>query len=98
VTRRLGTGLLRGGIGILVSAACLFLVLRGVDLGRTMDLLAGARPAWLLVAVAGILADLFFRALRWQILAGPDPARAAAPPERLHARRLPGNNVLPAPW
>ncbi len=96
MTRRLGTGLFRGAIGILVSAACLFLALRGVDLGRTADLLAGARPAWLLLAVAAIVADLFFRAVRWQIL--------VAPIRRVPLRRLSGymlvgylaNNVLPA--
>jgi hypothetical protein len=96
VSRRLGTGLVRGGIGILVSAACVFLVLRGVDVGRTADLLAGARPAWLVVAVAGIMADLFFRALRWQILVAPI---RRVPLGRLSGYMLVGylaNNVLPA--
>ena len=96
MSRRIGTGLVRGGIGILVSIACLFLVLRGVDLGRTADLLGGARPAWLLLAVAGILADLFFRALRWQILVAPI---RRVPLRRLSAYMLVGylaNNVLPA--
>jgi uncharacterized protein (TIRG00374 family) len=96
VTRRLGTGFVRGGIGILVSAACLFLVLRGVDLGRTADLLTGARPTWLLLAVAAILADLFFRAVRWQILVAPI---RRVPLGRLTGYMLVGylaNNVLPA--
>jgi uncharacterized protein (TIRG00374 family) len=96
VTRRLGTGFVRGGIGIIVSVACLFLVLRGVDLGRTADLLAGARPTWLLLAVAAILADLFFRAVRWQILVAPI---RRVPLGRLTGYMLVGylaNNVLPA--
>ncbi len=93
---RLGAGLVRGGIGILVSAACLLLVLRGVDLSRTAELLGGARPAWLALAVAGIMADLLFRALRWQILVAPIKN---VPLRRLTGYMLVGylaNNVLPA--
>jgi uncharacterized protein (TIRG00374 family) len=96
VIRRLGTGFARGGIGILISVACLFLVLRGVDLGHTADLLGSAQSAWLLLAVAGILADLFFRAIRWQILVAPI---RHVPLRRLSGYMLVGylaNNVLPA--
>jgi uncharacterized protein (TIRG00374 family) len=93
---RLGAGFVRGGIGVLVSAACLFLVLREVDLSRTAELLGSARPAWLALAVAGILADLLFRALRWQILVAPIKN---VPLRRLGGYMLVGylaNNVLPA--
>ena len=96
VTRRLTTGLARGGIGVLISLASVYLVLRGVDLRQTADLLGGARPAWLLVAVAGIVADLVFRALRWQVLIRPI---CRVPLRRLSAYMLVGylaNNVLPA--
>jgi uncharacterized protein (TIRG00374 family) len=93
---RLGAGFVRGGLGILVSAACLFLVLRDVDLSRTAELLGSARPAWLALATAAILADLFFRALRWQILVAPIKN---VPLRRLSGYMLVGylaNNVLPA--
>jgi uncharacterized protein (TIRG00374 family) len=96
VTGRLTTGLARGGIGVLISLASVYLVLRGVDLRQTADLLGGARPAWLLVAVAGIVADLVFRALRWQVLIRPI---CRVPLRRLSAYMLVGylaNNVLPA--
>jgi uncharacterized protein (TIRG00374 family) len=96
MTRRLTTGCARAAIGILVSLGCIYLVLRGVDLGKTAELLGGARPAWLLVAVAGILADVFFRALRWQCLVAPIKP---VPLRRLTAYLLVGylaNNVLPA--
>jgi len=96
VTRRLTTGLARGGIGVLISLACIYLVLRSVDLRETADLLGGARPAWLLLAVAGIVADLVFRALRWQVLIRPI---CRVPLRRLSAYMLVGylaNNVLPA--
>ena len=93
---RLTTGLARGGSGVLISLASVYLVLRGVDLRQTADLLGGARPAWLLVAVAGIVADLVFRALRWQVLIRPI---CRVPLRRLSAYMLVGylaNNVLPA--
>jgi uncharacterized protein (TIRG00374 family) len=96
MTRRLTTGFARAAIGILVSLGCIYLVLRGVDLGKTADLLGGAKPAWLLLAVAGVVADLFFRALRWQCLIAPIKP---VPLRRLSAYMLVGylaNNVLPA--
>ncbi|MGD0863515.1 MAG: lysylphosphatidylglycerol synthase transmembrane domain-containing protein [Candidatus Limnocylindrales bacterium] len=96
MTRRLTTGFARGGIGVLISLACVYLVLRGVDLQRTADLLGGARPAWLLIAVAAVIGDLFFRALRWQALMRPIHR---VPLRRLGAYMLVGylaNNVLPA--
>jgi hypothetical protein len=94
--RRLSTGFVRSGIGILISLACLYLVLRSVDLGQTLSLLGGARLPWLGLAALGVVADLFFRALRWQCL--------IAPIKRVPLRRLGGymmvgylaNNVLPA--
>jgi uncharacterized protein (TIRG00374 family) len=96
MTRRLTTGFARAAIGILISVGCVYLVLRGVDLSQTADLLGGARPAWLLVAVASVTADLFFRALRWQCLIAPIKP---VPLRRLSAYMLVGylaNNVLPA--
>jgi uncharacterized protein (TIRG00374 family) len=76
--------------------ACIFLVLRGVDLQKTANLLGGARPAWLALAVAAIVGDLLFRAVRWQVLIRPI---RAVPFRRLTAYMLVGylaNNVLPA--
>lgn len=96
MTRRLTTGFARGAIGALISLACIFLVLRGVDLQKTADLLGSARPAWLALAVAAIIGDLLFRAVRWQVLIRPI---RAVPFRRLTAYMLVGylaNNVLPA--
>ena len=94
--RRLTTGLARSGIGIAISIVCLYLVLRGVDLGQTASLLGGARLPWLALALVGVTADLFFRALRWQALIAPIKP---VPLRRLSGYMLVGylaNNVLPA--
>ena len=94
--RRLTTGLVRSGIGILISLACLYLVLRSVDLGQTADLLGSARLPWLGLAALGVCADLFFRALRWQCLIAPI---RPVPLRRLGGYMMVGylaNNVLPA--
>ncbi len=90
------TGLARAAIGVVVSLACIFLVLRGVDLQKTAELVGGARPAWLAVAVAAVIGDLVLRAVRWQILIRPI---CRVPLRRLSAYMLVGylaNNVLPA--
>jgi uncharacterized protein (TIRG00374 family) len=94
--RRLTTGLARSGIGVLISLICVYLVLRGVDLGQTASLLGSARLEWLCLAVAGVIADLTFRALRWQCLVAPIKP---VPLRRLSGYMLVGylaNNVLPA--
>ncbi len=93
---RLGSGMVRGGLGILISVACIYLVVRGVDLDQTAKLLAGARLEWLALAVAAVVGDLAFRALRWQVLIRPI---CRVPLRRLTAYMMVGylaNNVLPA--
>jgi hypothetical protein len=94
--RGLTANLARSGIGILVSLACVYLVLRGVDLGETARLLGGAQLAWLCLGAAGVVADLALRALRWQRLIAPI---RPVPLRRLSGYMLVGylaNNVLPA--
>lgn len=94
--RALTTNFLRSGIGILISVVCVYLALRGVDLGKTADLIGGARLQWLALGVAGVTADLFFRAIRWQRLIAPIKP---VPLRRLSGYMLVGylaNNVLPA--
>ena len=96
MSRRLTSGLVRSALGLLISLVCIVLVLRGVDVGQTARLLAGVRPTWLALAVAFFVADLFFRALRWQVLIAPIHR---VPLRRLSAYMLVGylaNNVLPA--
>lgn len=94
--KRLTTNLARSAIGVLISVVCIWLVLRGVDLGQTWNLLRGAQLPWLGVAVAAVFADMFFRALRWQVLIKPIKP---VPLRRLAGYMMVGylaNNVLPA--
>jgi glycosyltransferase 2 family protein len=94
--RRLTTSLARSGIGILISLVCVYLALRGVDLGQTASLMGSARLPWLCLALVGVSADLLFRALRWQRLIAPIHP---VPLRRLSGYMLVGylaNNVLPA--
>jgi len=94
--RRRAAGLARGGIGILISVVCIYLVLLGVDLGQTARVLGSAQPAWLALAVVAGIADLTFRALRWRVLIEPIHA---VPLRRLSGYMMVGylaNNVLPA--
>lgn len=57
--------LLAGG---LISAACLILLLRTVDLSKTGAALAAADPLWLGVALATIIMAILLRCWRWQLL------------------------------
>jgi glycosyltransferase 2 family protein len=94
--RRLTTSLARSAIGVLISVVCVYLALRGVDLGQTANLMGTARLPWLGLAVVGVSADLVFRALRWQQLIAPIHP---VPLRRLSGYMLVGylaNNVLPA--
>jgi uncharacterized protein (TIRG00374 family) len=94
--KRLTTNLARSAIGVLISVVCVWLVLRGVDLGQTARLLGSAQLPWLVLAVLAIASDMFFRALRWQVLIAPIKR---VPLRRLAAYMMVGylaNNFLPA--
>jgi glycosyltransferase 2 family protein len=62
---------LRGVVGAAISIVALWLVLRGVDLARTRDVLARADLRWIALAAAFLSTDLILRALRWQRLLRP---------------------------
>ena len=94
--RKLATDLGRSVIGILISVLCIFLVLRGVDLGQTARLFDHIQPAWVGLAIVAGIADLVFRALRWRSLIAPIHS---VPLRRLSGYMMVGylaNNVLPA--
>ncbi|GAC1663170.1 MAG: lysylphosphatidylglycerol synthase transmembrane domain-containing protein [Candidatus Limnocylindrales bacterium] len=88
--------LLRGILGGVVSIVALWLVLRGVDLGRTAEILGRADLRWVAFA-AGLLAlDLALRALRWQRLLRPIAAVRYPPMLGYLLIGYLANNVLPA--
>ena len=92
----MGRQLIRGLLGIAISVAARFLVVRGVDLGKTVDVLRTANPGWVVLMIACICADLVCRAFRWRELLLPIKAVATA---RTLAYLLIGylaNNILPA--
>ena len=67
---RSGT-VLRAAVGAAISIVALFLVLRGVDLARTAEVLARADLGWIALAAAFLSSDLVIRAFRWQRLLRP---------------------------
>jgi uncharacterized protein (TIRG00374 family) len=55
-------------IGLLVSAVCIWLLLRTIDPGRVGEALGRADPAWLSLAVVLISLSIVVRCWRWQLL------------------------------
>ena len=63
--------LLRGGIGAAISVVAIWLVLRSVDVGQTIEILRAADLGWIGLVAAFVVVDLLMRALRWQRLVAP---------------------------
>ncbi len=64
-------GLARAVLGIAISIASLWFVLRGVDFASVGAILRTAIPAWILVTVLLQTVDVLLRAARWQRLIAP---------------------------
>ena len=86
-------------VGLVVSLASLWLVLRSVDLGASVNLLAAANPIPIAACLAVVATQVTLRSVRWRLLL-PSPAGGGR--IRL-ARIVPvllvgylGNAVLPA--
>jgi glycosyltransferase 2 family protein len=92
---RSGT-VLRGLVGAAISIVALWLVLRGVDLARTAEVLAGADLGWIGLAAAFLSADLVIRALRWQRLVRPIAAVGYTSMLGYLLAGYLANNILPA--
>ena len=63
--------LLRGGVGAAISVVAIWLVLRSVDVGQTIEILRAADLGWIVLVAAFVVIDLLMRALRWQRLVAP---------------------------
>jgi len=61
----------RAAVGAAISLVAIVLVLRGVDLQETADILRSADSRWIAVGFAFVIADLGMRGLRWQRLVRP---------------------------
>ncbi len=87
---------IRGLIGAAISVVAIALVIRTVDLGKTLDVLSRADLRWVAFGALLSTADLAFRGLRWQRLIRPiAPVRYVA----MFGYLLIGyaaNNILPA--
>jgi glycosyltransferase 2 family protein len=87
---------LRLGIGLVISAVCLFLVFRDVQPGRLLAAFVGADRRWLIFAVLAVAPAFAATTWRWQLLlrpAGKVPFRRAG---RLLAIGYLFNLVFPA--
>lgn len=58
-------------LGLSVSAACMYFATRGTDWERVGEVLARARPLWVLALMALGVAAVFIRAQRWCVLLRP---------------------------
>jgi uncharacterized protein (TIRG00374 family) len=88
--------ILRAAVGAAISIVALWLVLRGVDLARTADVLAHADPRWIALAAVCVATDLAFRALRWQRLLRPVAVVRYGPMLGYLLVGYLANNILPA--
>ncbi len=88
--------ILRAVIGGAISIVALWLVLRGVDLAKTADVLSHADLRWIAFGVAFLMVDLACRALRWQRLLRPVAAVRYPPMLGYLLIGYLANNVLPA--
>jgi uncharacterized protein (TIRG00374 family) len=59
-------------LGGAISAVCIVLLLRSVDLSKTGQTFAQADPFWIAVALATIGGSLWMRVWKWQLLFLPD--------------------------
>jgi hypothetical protein len=91
-----GRAVARAVLGSAVSIVALALVLRSVDLERTVDVLRSAAPAWIVVAAVFIAVDVLVRAVRWRRLLVPIRSVGFRPMLGYLLVGYLANNVLPA--
>jgi uncharacterized protein (TIRG00374 family) len=88
--------LLRGGIGAAISVVAIWLVLRSVDVGQTLEILRAADLGWIGLVAVLVAVDLLVRALRWQRLVAPIGHVGFLPMLGYLLIGYLANNVLPA--
>ena len=88
--------LLRGTLGIAVSAIAIWILVHSVDIGAALEVLRTASPAWIAVMFVTATFDIAARGARWRSLLAPI---APLPYRRVLGYTYIGylaNNVLPA--
>ena len=88
--------LLRGGVGAAISLVAIWLVLRSVDVGQTIEILRAADLGWIVLVAVFVVVDLLMRALRWQRLVAPIGHVGYLPMLAYLLIGYLANNVLPA--
>ena len=86
---------LRLFLGLVISGAALLLTLREVDFGRALESVGQVRPDLAALALGLVLASLFARAWRWQVLFPPKARPPAGRLFNLIALSYLVNNLLP---
>lgn len=86
----------RVGIGLAISIVSIWFVLRDVDLGAAWATIRTADPAWLVLGLACLSADVLLRAVRWQRLILPIQRVRYVPILGYLLVGYLANNVLPA--
>lgn len=71
IGKRLGSPALRVALGLAVSGACLYLLLRDVPLRQVGEVLAAANLPLVGLALLSVAANTLAKAVRWQVLLGP---------------------------
>ena len=85
---------LSAAVGLTVTGVFLYLAARNVELERLREVLAGAKPLWLVPILGIAAADILVRALRWRILLSGAVKAPVGALYRLSAIGLGVNNVL----
>ena len=88
--------LLRGGVGAAISLVAIWLVVRSVDVGQTIEILRAADLGWIVLVAVFVVVDLLMRALRWQRLVAPIGHVGYLPMLAYLLIGYLANNVLPA--
>ena len=87
--------LLRGAIGIAISVAAVWILIRSVDVGTALQVLGRASPLWIAVMLVTAILDISSRGARWRALLARSRHCRTAASSPTYVGYL-ANNVLPA--
>ena len=88
--------LLLAALGIVVSAAAIYFLVRSIDVRAALGALGRASPLWLLASFAATVLVYFLRAIRWGTLLKPHARPSTAALFRANMMGFLAVNTLPA--